>query len=33
MNRPARKDVQRELYEREQRGLRIAATCKLTKRG
>src|SRR5882724_7539121 len=29
----ARKDVQLELYEREQRGLRIAATCKLTKKG
>jgi hypothetical protein len=28
-----RKDVQLELYEREQRGLRIAATCKLTKKG
>jgi len=29
----ARKDVQLELYEREQRGMRIAATCKLTKKG
>jgi transposase len=29
----ARKDVQLELYEREQRGLRIAATCALTKKG
>jgi transposase len=28
-----RKDVQLELYEREQRGMRIAATCKLTKNG
>jgi hypothetical protein len=28
-----RKDVQQELQEREQRGLRIAATCKLTKKG
>lgn len=28
-----RKDVQQELFEREQRGLRIAATCKLTKKG
>ena len=33
MNSSARKDVQLELYEREQRGLRIAATCKLTKKG
>ncbi len=30
---PLRKDVQQELFEREQRGLRIAATCKLTKKG
>src|SRR2546428_8275552 len=30
---PLRKDVQQELHEREQRGLRIAATCKLTKKG
>jgi transposase len=29
----AQKDVQLELHEREQRGLRIAATCKLTKKG
>jgi transposase len=28
-----RKDVQQELFEREQRGMRIAATCKLTKKG
>jgi hypothetical protein len=28
-----RKDVQQELYEREQRGMRIAATCKLTEKG
>jgi transposase len=33
MSTTARKDVQLELYEREQRGLRIAATCKLTKKG
>jgi transposase len=30
---PVRKDAQQELFEREQRGLRIAATCKLTKKG
>jgi hypothetical protein len=30
---PLHKDVQQELLEREQRGLRIAATCKLTKKG
>src|SRR6266516_7299247 len=30
---PLRKDVLQELYGREQRGLRIAATCKLTKKG
>jgi transposase len=30
---PLRKNVLQELYEREQRGLRIAATCKLTKKG
>jgi transposase len=29
----AGKDVQLELYEREQRGMRIAATCKLTRKG
>jgi transposase len=29
----AQKDVQQELFEREQRGMRIAATCKLTKKG
>jgi hypothetical protein len=28
-----RKDIQQELFEREQRGMRIAATCKLTKKG
>jgi hypothetical protein len=33
LNSPSRKDVQLELYEREQRGMRIAATCKLTKKG
>jgi predicted nucleic acid-binding Zn finger protein len=33
LNSPSRKDVQLELYEREQRGMRIAATCKLTKQG
>ena len=33
MSTTARKDVQLELYEREQRGMRIAATCKLTKKG
>src|SRR6266511_2029417 len=30
---PLRTDVQQELFEREQRGMRIAATCKLTKNG
>jgi hypothetical protein len=30
---PVRKDVQQKLFEREQRGLRIAATCKLTQKG
>jgi hypothetical protein len=33
LNSPSRKDVQLELYEREQCGMRIAATCKLTKKG
>ena len=33
MSTTARKNEQQELYEREQRGLRIAATCKLTKKG
>jgi Transposase DDE domain len=33
MNSPVRKDVQQELHERERRGLRIAATCMLTKKG
>ena len=33
MSTTARKDEQQELFEREQRGLRIAATCKLTKKG
>jgi transposase len=33
LNSHSRKDVQLELYEREQRGLRIVATCKLTKKG
>ena len=28
-----RKSEQQELFEREQRGMRIAATCKLTKKG
>jgi hypothetical protein len=33
MSTTARKDVQQELHEREQRGVRIAATCQLTKKG
>ena len=33
MRSTVRKDVQQELFEREQRGRRIEATCKLTKKG
>src|SRR2546426_8543209 len=33
LTRPSVKGIQQEVDEREQRGLRIAATCKLTKKG